>query len=419
MAHDPFAELANFVINPTDGSTGVARQMTLKFNCDLFSGAIRTNYIEQQYAMRFIVNTVTVYESLAYPNLWSTGTGGSRHTNSPTTPGHSVGIWYTLTSGQAADLDYSTEYTISVDLKPHDTGTWEEVINASITTTEEPTPPLAPINPAPANDATVVNTTHVLAWEDGGSGEYAATSYDVYFNGELIDTVATTTIDLEDYSPVILDPDTEYAWRIDAHNDDGTTTGTTWYFLTVSENVPEQPSSPSPSNGATNVTFGQAMLSWVDPGAGTEKAATSFAVRIGLHNDESMIEVAEGPETTVAIGVVLLPTLFYWRVDATNSYGTTTGNTWTFTVDDDPLRNKQDDGAWHPGGSYTVEVYAPDSNIDLILSSNDSLDATGEIQNVTFGVLRRLDSQWAVYNVTIPFDCDTGDFYLKWNYNDE
>jgi hypothetical protein len=132
-----------------------------------------------------------------------------------------------------------------------------------------------------------------------------------------------------------------------------------------------------------------------------------------------MVCVASGAATTVPIDTLMIPTLFYWRVDSTNENGTTSGNTWTFTVDEDPIRNKQDDGAWHPGGVYTVEVYSPDTHVSLILSDNNSLDATGEIPGVTVGALRRLDSQWAVYNVTVPFDCKTGDLRLKWNYNDE
>jgi hypothetical protein len=416
---DPLTVFANFAIVPADGATGITLTSTMEFNCDLTGGTIRSTYQENRYNMRFVVNAETVYESPSGSGkLWSGSTGGSRHVDSPNTPGNSYGIWYTLTTGQG-DLAYGLTYTWSVDLKYYGDSVWTEVISGEFTVQDEPTPPLAPITPTPANHAdTVVSTTHVLSWVDGGSGAHAATSYDVYFADEFVDTVTDPTIDLTDYS-IALEADTEYSWRVDATNSFGTTTGTGWDFTTISANIPEKPTNPSPANSAPAVKFTQATLSWTDPGAGTAKAATSFDVRIGLVNDESMIVIASGSETTVAISVTMLPTLFYWRVDATNSYGTTTGTTWTFTVDDDPIRNKQDSGAWHPGGTYTVEAYAPDSNVGLILSSNDSLDATGEIQGVTFGVLRRLDSQWAVYNVTIPFDCDTGSMYLKWNYNDE
>lgn len=87
--------------------------------------------------------------------------------------------------------------------------------------------------PDPADDAIAVAIDKTLSWVDGGG----ATSYDVYFgesSGSLtsIGNQAGTS-----YDPGELDPETEYFWRIDSVNDNGTTTGDEWSFTTVGSAV--------------------------------------------------------------------------------------------------------------------------------------------------------------------------------------
>lgn len=84
--------------------------------------------------------------------------------------------------------------------------------------------------PDPADDATDVEVDKTLSWADGGG----AVSYDVYFgetSGALdsIGNQAGTS-----YDPGGLDPETEYFWRIDSVNTNGTTTGDEWSFTTAS-----------------------------------------------------------------------------------------------------------------------------------------------------------------------------------------
>ena len=434
---DPQTVFESFLVAPIEGATWVNLIPMIRFNCDLADSLVRSNYQENRYNMRFIVNAETVYESPSgLGNYWDESAGGSRHAypsegDNVRTPQHSVAIWYTLTPGQGS-LTWNQTYRVAVELKYYSDEEWTEVVHADFTTAPDlPTDPAEPpVNPTPEADAVDVDSDlDLVSWEDGGAEtSAAAASYHVYFApmespGWDYDWVTTEPLSsLSDQDVVIL-PETEYAWYVQALNDIGNADSDIWSFTTGEAPIPPSPMpekavNPSPVNSATGINFNQATLSWTDGGTG-EHAATSFAVYIGLHNDESMVCVASGVATSVPINTLMIPTLFYWRVDSTNENGTTSGDTWTFTVDEDPIRNKQDDGAWHPGGVYTVEVYSPDTHVSLILSDNNSLDATGEIQGVTFGVLRRLDSQWAIYNVTIPFDCETGDLRLKWNYNDE
>jgi len=191
------------------------------------------------------------------------------------------------------------------------------------------------------------------------------------------------------------------------------------FFRTFKGAGPLKATTPSPAHEATNVLFSQATLSWVDPGVGTDNEATSFSVHLGEHNDESMIEIALGPETEVPVSMILLPTLYYWRVDSINDSGTTTGDTWNFTVGEKPLKNLEDGGAWHPGGEYTLDAYTPDEHVFLLLSTNDDGDGSGEVDGVEIEVLEVLSSTWSKIRVHVPFYCEHGTFYLKWHYYNE
>jgi len=145
--------------------------------------------------------------------------------------------------------DYETETSPDISLGEH---TWSIYANKYWTKTvikisEDYTfnvvgPPEKPINPTPANGATDVTLDQAtISWEDGGG----ATSYNVYYgeNEEGLTLVSegqsetSFTITGIDYGSPF-----EYvvsrAWRIDAINEYGTTTGDVWTFTTIKLNPP-------------------------------------------------------------------------------------------------------------------------------------------------------------------------------------
>lgn len=85
--------------------------------------------------------------------------------------------------------------------------------------------------PDPADDATDVAIDKVLSWVDGGGAE----SYDVYFGTLSGSLVSIGNQAWPTYDPVDLDYETEYFWRIDSVNSEGTTTGDEWSFTTITE----------------------------------------------------------------------------------------------------------------------------------------------------------------------------------------
>lgn len=108
----------------------------------------------------------------------------------------------------------------------------------SFTVVDDPT---KPDTPNPINAATGRSTDQTLGWADGGSGNNAATSYDVYFGSSQSDVTngeagvfkgnqAELTYDPE----LTLDYGQLYYWRIDAKNDASTTTGDVWSFTVES-----------------------------------------------------------------------------------------------------------------------------------------------------------------------------------------
>ena len=179
------------------------------------------------------------------------------------------------------------------------------------------------VNPSPADGATRVAQSTALRWDSGGR----ATSYDVYLGtapvlgaSELQQTQATRT-----YSPRGLQAGTRYYWRIDAKNGQGTTTGDVWSFTTA---VPPAPKAtgPQPGHGATNVDI-LSDLSWsAVPGA------TSYIVYFGTasspgNNERQAEQVGTSFDVSLAYD-----TTYYWRIDAKNDQGITTGDVWSFTT---------------------------------------------------------------------------------------
>jgi hypothetical protein len=191
-----------------------------------------------------------------------------------------------------------------------------------------PTPPGAATGPSPANGASSVSVTADLAWS-AGSG---ADSHDVYFGtdstpdaGEFLGNQSGTSFD----PGTLASATTEY-WRIDEVNTAGTTTGTEWSFTTESGgggSPPGQASSPSPSNGATNLNR-NTNLSW-SAGSG----ATQHAVYFGTDSTPDASEF-QGNQTgaTYDPGTLARGTTYYWRIDEINANGTTVGVVWTFST---------------------------------------------------------------------------------------
>ena len=180
------------------------------------------------------------------------------------------------------------------------------------------------VNPNPADGATGVAQNTELSWDSGGR----TTSYDVYLGtapvlgaSELQQTQASRT-----YSLRGLQAGTRYYWRIDARNGQGTTTGDVWSFTTAGQLGPRKATGPQPEHGATDVNILE-DLSW-----STVPGATSYIVYFGTAASPGNAE-RQGEQAGTTLDVVLqYDTTYYWRIDARNGQGITTGDVWSFTT---------------------------------------------------------------------------------------
>ena len=171
-------------------------------------------------------------------------------------------------------------------------------------------------NPTPGNGVANVAVTATLSWTAGNG----AVSRNVYFGtaspGDSQGNQTATT-----FNPPTLAYGTTYYWRIDEVSGSGTTTGDVWSFTTTTG----QASSPSPTNGAINVSTSP-TLSWT---AG--QGITSHNVYFGTASPGTLQDNQSA--TTFSPGTLPPNVTYYWRIDEVTGPNTViTGNVWSFTT---------------------------------------------------------------------------------------
>jgi hypothetical protein len=130
------------------------------------------------------------------------------------------------------------------------------------------------------------------------------------------------------FDPGTLAGSTTYYWRIDEPNALSNATGAVWSFTTeIFVPPPGQASNPNPADSAADTGVG-ADLSWT---AGA--AADSHDVYFGTDSTPDASEFQGNHiETTFDPGTLNYATTYYWRIDETNTAGTTAGIVWSFTT---------------------------------------------------------------------------------------
>jgi hypothetical protein len=244
-----------------------------------------------------------------------------------------------------------------------------------------------------------VSTSLTLSWSAAG-----ATSYDVHFG-----TVNPPPMVSDDQSSPSFDVSglgdgVTYYWQVVARNDAGSTPGPVWQFTTEAGSgpaLPGTPTSPSPSNGASNTTT-TPTLTWAAANA------EAYDVHFGTVNPPPRVTVDQ-TSTSYSPGSLNSSTTYYWQVVAHNGEGSTTGPVWSFTTQ----------GAAPPPPSEIV-IYASDVNAAALHGSwSAAADATSpngtrlQTTNTGFAVTNAPLANPTHY-VDVTFDAPAGVPYRIW-----
>jgi hypothetical protein len=277
----------------------------------------------------------------------SSGFGG-------TPPFNQSGITATQVTVSPA-LSYSTLYYWRVNAtNASGTSAWSTVWSF---TTGPCVTPSAPILSLPADTATDVSITPSLQWNasSGATSYRAQVSTTSGFTNIVSDQsgIASTQVTV---SPA-LSNSTLYYWRVNASNSCGTSGWSTpvWSFTTTGTCVtPSAPVLSSPTDNATGVST-TPNLQW-----NASSGATSYRAQVSTSSGFGTTVFNQSGITATQVTVspaLSASTLYYWRVNATNSCGTSGWSTpvWSFTTGTTPPPNEKLVGiaSTLPYGGYT------------------------------------------------------------------
>jgi PKD repeat protein len=292
-----------------------------------------------------------------------------------------------LTYNPSGTLSYNTEYFWRIVA-------WDSYNNFTAgplwdftTVSQSNQPPNTPSNPSPSDGSTGVSVSAGLSWT-GGDPNSDAVTYDVYFGNTSLPLKVVSNQSALNYDLGTLSYNTHYYWRIvawDAHG--ASTAGLLWDFTTVSQSnqPPNTPSNPSPSDGSTGVSV-SAGLSWT--GGDPNGDSVTYDVYFGVISP-SLKVISNQSSNSYNPGTMNYLTTYYWKIIAWDShYIKTISPTWHFTTissggggdggggGGDETPNKKPIAELNAGEPYNGLV-----NTEITFDGSNSNDSDGTITN--------------------------------------
>ena len=224
------------------------------------------------------------------------------------------------------------DITTDIEGNPRNDGHWDIGAYEFTNGGGSNSPPNQPSNPNPINGATgrPVNLTMTWTCTDPDGDPL---TYDVYFGISSNPPIASTNRTSASFTPGQLNNNTTYYWKIVAKDNQGhSTTGPIWNFTTqtaVVNNPPNQPSNPSPVNGATGRPVNLTMT-WActDP----DGDPLTYDVYFGISSNPP---IASTNRTSASFTPAQLNynTTYYWKIVAKDNQGhSTSGPVWNFST---------------------------------------------------------------------------------------
>ena len=313
------------LIGPTEGDITVEIRETNEAGALLSSGTLdRTTIVKTPIAWYDIaVSGATLSSGNTYCLVWKCPYG---YHNSDT---HTYDSIYFINNNEGYASGVGQKYTALDGWEALDTpGDFFFIV----TGTAESSLPDKSTNPTPSDSDTEVDFSGLeLSWEDGGGAD----TYNIYIGktGDL-DLVSSTqegvtyTATLSELATIFgADPiNQKIYWRVDATNDAGTTTGDEWNF----DPRPGKVDTTTPTHEASGVTLDDTTGSWDAPSDNTDSYDVYYGTLSGF-----LSLLGNTAELTYSLRSTNWPQYgeaYYWRVDATNDFGTTQGDELNFTT---------------------------------------------------------------------------------------
>jgi hypothetical protein len=211
------------------------------------------------------------------------------------------------------------------------TSEWSSVWNF----TTLPTPPSAPTLSYPANGATNVPVSVTLKWRkisvSGNITNYTVqVSQNESFTQIVVNEYPTDT--LFTIPTGTLSGSATYYWRVSATNAGGTGDYSSIWHFTTAIAPPAVPQLLTPTNSATGVAVTGVIFDW-----NSVTGANSYWIQISTSSDFGTTFVSKTTGSTSqythSTPAFSYNTTYYWRVNATNSGGTSAWSVvWSFTT---------------------------------------------------------------------------------------
>jgi len=222
-----------------------------------------------------------------------------------------TGTTYDLNSGSFSSTEYYWRVSAS-----NSTGTSSYSASRKFIVTA--IVPASPVLAYPTNNAVNISLNTILSWSpsDRADSYTLQVSKTTSFTTKVIDQSGITETG---YSVTGLESNTTYYWRVKATNAYGSSSFSSISGFTTLAGPPSAPTLVTPANNATGITLSPTAFSWNSVGG-----ALYYTLQVSLASDFSTLVVNQSNITTTSYSVSTLAgnTKYYWRISATNSYGT-------------------------------------------------------------------------------------------------
>ena len=232
----------------------------------------------------------------------------------------------TTTNAIVTGLSYSTAYFWRVNAtNSYGTSGWSTPIWTFTTTGP---PPNAPTLSSPANNSTGVSVSPILVWNtsNGATSYTLQVSTNSSFSSLIHNQTGLVNTNMQLTGLNYL---TTYYWRVSAANNNSISNWSTTWSFTTTGTAPYAPPLFAPANDAIDIET-PALLVW-----SPSISATSYSLQVSTNSSFSSFVYNQSglTNTSQQITGLNISTKYFWRVSATNSYGTSSWSSpWTFTT---------------------------------------------------------------------------------------